>query len=295
MQFPSVYERDGLELRASARKPGSTVRTLCASRCARERRAAPRRGRSAGRGRTRPNGARRAPSIPLASCHLAYVLRVRAQRDLGVDRRGAADATPGEERDAPPAPPSISAKRIGHQRSCVALASQRVKSAAVRCGPTLEQQHVAAALARARPRRLRRRRRSRPRRRRSARSSDPQVRPVLREPRGERGVEVDLLPRACRVGARVRRSRCRTPRSRARVPTRTRASRTCCAISPARDGGERGERGPRVPLVHPARAARRRRPTGRTRAEPGTIASQTRSTVSAVSSSSTCRPAMRRS
>ena len=52
---------------------------------------------------------------------------------------------------------------------------------------------------RARRPRPRRPRRSRPRRRRSARSSDPQVRPVLRQPRGERGVEVDLRPRAGRI------------------------------------------------------------------------------------------------
>ncbi len=35
----------------------------------------------------------------------------------------------------PPAPPSIGANRSGHQKSWFAFASQRVKSAAVRCGP----------------------------------------------------------------------------------------------------------------------------------------------------------------
>ncbi len=38
----------------------------------------------------------------------------------------------------------------------------------------------------------------------------------------------------------------------------------------------------------------RRIHTGRTRAEPGTIASQTRSSMRAVSASSTCRPTMGR-
>ena len=53
---------------------------------------------------------------------------------------------PPSSATAPPAPPSISAKRIGQKRSCVAFASQRVKSAAVRCGPALEQEHAPAAL-----------------------------------------------------------------------------------------------------------------------------------------------------
>ena len=42
---------------------------------------------------------------------------------------------PPSSATAPPAPPSISAKRIGQNSSCVAFASQREKSAAVRCGP----------------------------------------------------------------------------------------------------------------------------------------------------------------
>ena len=68
---------------------------------------------------------------------LRVVLRVRAQRDLRVDRRRRRRRSgPRPAPTAPPAPPSISANRIGHQRSCVAFASQRVKSAAVLCGPT---------------------------------------------------------------------------------------------------------------------------------------------------------------
>ena len=82
-------------------------------------------------------------------------------------------------RNATTSPPGSGAKRSGHQRSWVAFASQRVKSAAVRCGPHLEQQHVAAALRELARDDAAARAGARRRRRRSGPSCDPQVRPVL--------------------------------------------------------------------------------------------------------------------
>src|SRR5262249_1305853 len=110
---------------------------------------------------------------------------------------------PATSPTTPPAPPSISAKRIGHQRSCAAFASQRVKSAAVRCGPSSSSSTL-------RPRSASSPATTPPpapdptttTSKRSLTSGDPEVRPVLREARRERRVEDDLLPRTRLVDTR---------------------------------------------------------------------------------------------
>ena len=100
MQLPSVYAVTGSSscaerLEARARRCGRSS----ASRSARARRAPARPGRSTGRGRRRANGSPSSFVRPVAGVPLRDVALVRAQRDLRVDRRRAADAAAGEERD----------------------------------------------------------------------------------------------------------------------------------------------------------------------------------------------------
>src|SRR5262249_48222053 len=157
---------------------------------------------------------------------------------------------PATSPTTPPAPPSISAKRIGHQRSCAAFASQRVKSAAVRCGPSSSR------------RTLRPRSASSPATtpppapepttttsKRSLTSGDPEVRPVLREGRGEGSVEVDLGPRAARVDAgRDEVAVEGLDRERAHPHEVGRAD--VVVDRTGRDRGERGDGGGTCRLVH---------------------------------------------
>ena len=230
MQFASVYELHRLELGAPSASEARLDRAhaLRASRCARARRAAARRARSAGRDRTRrtahpradeplPRATSRSPSRARASATFVLIVVVPpTQRPPISADRAAGTAVDQREPDRPP-------EVVG----CLRLPAREVSGGPVRA--ELEQQHAPALARRARPRRRRHPRRSRRRRRRSARSSDPQVRPVLRQPRGEGRVEVDLRPGARARRRRARRSRCRTPRSRAPAPAGTPAFPACSA------------------------------------------------------------------
>ena len=195
MQLASVYDWTGSSSAPSARKPASTVWTLFVQSrplAHAEHLLHPVVVRRRGR---RRRTARRASFVrPVAGCHFA------------TSRSWARSATfvlivvvPPTQRPARKAsisPFGSGASRSGQKRSCVAFASQRVKSAAVRCGPDLEQQHVAAAL----------RELARDDAAAGARADHDDVEVVLhaiprydqslREARRERRVEVDLGPRA---------------------------------------------------------------------------------------------------
>ena len=196
MQFASVYDAHRLERRAELAEGGlDGADALPPVASTRARRGAARRGRNAAPGRGAQNGCCRSPS-PLASSF--EVLLVRAQRDLRVDRRRPADAATGEQRDrAGPRRRRSARSRIGHQQIVrrLRLPAREVGRGPVR--PSLEQEHVAAALRRARPR-SRRRRAPEP-------TTTTSKRSLMRSPcttspcasrRRERRVEVDLLPRA---------------------------------------------------------------------------------------------------
>ena len=186
------------------------------------------------------------PSLvsPLAGCHFATSRS--CARNATFVLIVVVPPTQRPARKVTSSPFGSGAKRSGQKRSCAAFASKRVKSGARRCGPhsrsSTSRPRCASspaidAAARARP---------------DdddvvgGRSCDPEPRPVLREARRERRVEVDLRPRARRRPCPARRSPSSTPRSRARGRSRTPAS------APARPA-------PRRPAPPPARARRSRR------------------------------------
>ena len=202
MQFASVYERTGSSVRAERAEAGldgaHALRPVVALADAEPLLDAVvvrvEVGRAERRAARADDAARLVP--------LRVVLRVRAQRDLRVDRRRcrrrsgpatSADRAAGAAVDQrePDRPPEV-VRRLR-------LPAREVGGGPVRA--ELEQQHAAAAL------------RELARHDAAARAGaddhdveplahrDPQVRPVLRQARGEGRVEVDLRPGAGRVDA----------------------------------------------------------------------------------------------
>ena len=125
---------DGLELGAERAKARPRPCTRSSpSRSARERRAPAPRGRSTARDRRRRTARSRRSSVPIAGCHFA-TSRSWARKATFVlivvvppTQRPATNVTSS--------PFGRGAKRSGQKRSCAAFDSQRVKSAARRCGP----------------------------------------------------------------------------------------------------------------------------------------------------------------
>ena len=290
MQFPSVYERDRLERRAERAEAGldrpHALRPVGALANAEPRLDAVVVRAEVGRAERR--SARR--DEPARLVPLREVLGVRAQRDLRVDR-GASRRRSGRR----PARPRrrrrrrSGANRIGHQRSCAALASQRVKSAAVLWGPELEQEHTAAAVGQL----------AGDDSTAGARADDHDIEALAHPiPRYDQSfasrvacgrVEVDLLPRARGRRRPARRSRCRTPRSRAPARCRNSGVRTRSPSSPSAQDANCAITAAAGGLVHPGE--QRVDVDGRAAHAPsrGRSCRTPHRPCSAVSTSSTCK------
>ena len=282
MQLPSVYECTGSSSWPSAWNPRSTCARTAPVARARAPEHAARPGRSTARDRRARTARRPRWSGRSSACHLAtsrswarsatFVLIV------------VVPPTQRPARNATTSPSGSGAEAERPEEVVVAFASQRVKSAAVQVRAGLEQEDVAAAL----------RELARDDAAARAGADDDDVESVLHaiprhdqslRSRGASGELKSISAHAPGPPRRARRSRCSTPRSRARGRRRTPACTAARASASRSAPAARARRSTRARARAPAAAcaarARRCRRPARRAPEPGTISSQSRSSASA--------------